>query len=34
MEFQIQKETAATVVAVIGRMDAVTAPEYEKNLPG
>jgi stage II sporulation protein AA (anti-sigma F factor antagonist) len=34
MEFQIQKETAATVVAVIGRMDAVTAPEYEKKLAG
>jgi stage II sporulation protein AA (anti-sigma F factor antagonist) len=30
MEMQTKKEANATVVAISGRMDAVTAPEYEK----
>ncbi len=30
MEIHTQKEANATVVAITGRLDAVTAPEYEK----
>ncbi|MHB8121922.1 MAG: STAS domain-containing protein [Desulfuromonadaceae bacterium] len=30
MEFQATKEVNATIVTVTGRLDAVTAPEYEK----
>lgn len=32
MDIQTRKESGATVVAVSGRMDAVTAPDYEKQL--
>lgn len=32
MTIQITKEANATVLTVTGRMDAVTAPEYEKAL--
>jgi stage II sporulation protein AA (anti-sigma F factor antagonist) len=32
MEIQARKEAQATVVTIAGRMDAVTAPEYEKKL--
>ena len=32
MEMHIRKEREATVVSVKGRVDAVTAPEFEKNL--
>ncbi|NWF91512.1 MAG: STAS domain-containing protein [Syntrophaceae bacterium] len=32
MEIQTRKEKNAVVVSVKGRMDAVTAPEFEKNL--
>jgi anti-anti-sigma factor len=32
MEINVKKEKNAIVVAVKGRMDAVTAPEFEKNL--
>jgi anti-anti-sigma factor len=32
MEIHIRKEREATVVSVKGRVDAVTAPEFEKNL--
>src|SRR5512139_1279992 len=32
MEIQTRKEKAAVVVTVKGRMDAVTAPEFEKNV--
>lgn len=32
MTIQTRKEAAAMVVTVAGRMDAVTAPEYEKSL--
>jgi stage II sporulation protein AA (anti-sigma F factor antagonist) len=30
MDMQTRKETNATVVTITGRLDAVTAPEYEK----
>ena len=30
MEIQTKKETNGTVVTISGRLDAVTAPEYEK----
>jgi len=32
MEIRISKQNSATVVAVTGRMDAITTPEYEKRL--
>jgi len=32
MDIQTTKETNATVVKVTGRLDAVTAPEYEKKM--
>ena len=32
MEIQTRKEKNAVIVSVKGRMDAVTAPEFEKNL--
>ncbi|MDD2736858.1 MAG: STAS domain-containing protein [Desulfuromonadaceae bacterium] len=32
MEMQILKDAHATVVTITGRLDAVTAPEYEKRL--
>ena len=32
MDIQIKKETAATVVTITGRLDAVTAPEYESKI--
>jgi stage II sporulation protein AA (anti-sigma F factor antagonist) len=32
MEIQVKKETNATVVTISGRLDAVTAPEYEKTV--
>jgi anti-anti-sigma factor len=32
MDIQTQKEANATVVTITGRLDAVTAPEYEKEL--
>ncbi len=32
MNMQTKKETNATVVTLTGRLDAVTAPEYEKKL--
>jgi anti-anti-sigma factor len=32
MDIQLKKEANATVVTIIGRMDAVTAPEFEKVL--
>lgn len=32
MEIHIRKEREAIVVSVKGRLDAVTAPEFEKNL--
>jgi len=32
MEIQTKKESNATVVTITGRLDAVTAPEYEKKL--
>jgi len=32
MEIQTQKEANATVVTIAGRLDAVTAPEFEKNM--
>ncbi len=32
MEIQVRKEGNGIVVSVKGRMDAVTAPEFEKNL--
>jgi len=32
MEIHIRKEREATVVSVKGRIDAVTAPEFERNL--
>ena len=32
MEIQTRKEKAAVVVSVKGRMDTVTAPEFEKNV--
>ena len=32
MEIQTRKEKVAVVVSVKGRMDAVTAPEFEKNM--
>lgn len=32
MEIHSQKEANATVVTISGRLDAVTAPEYEKKL--
>lgn len=32
MEIRITKEAKATVVAITGRLDAVTAPEYEKRM--
>ena len=32
MEIQTNKETKATVVTITGRLDAVTAPEFEKKL--
>lgn len=32
MDIQSKKEANATVVKIIGRMDAVTAPEFEKVL--
>ena len=32
MTIQITKEVNATVLTIAGRMDAVTAPEYEKTL--
>ncbi|MEA5098866.1 MAG: STAS domain-containing protein [Burkholderiaceae bacterium] len=32
MEFQTKKEANATVVTIAGRLDAVTAPEYEKKV--
>jgi anti-anti-sigma factor len=32
MEIQTQKEANATVVTITGRLDAVTAPEYEKKM--
>ena len=32
MEIQTRKEKAAVVVSVKGRMDAVTAPEFDKNM--
>ena len=32
MEIQTKKETNGTVVTITGRLDAVTAPEYEKEV--
>jgi stage II sporulation protein AA (anti-sigma F factor antagonist) len=32
VDFQTQKEAKGTVVAVTGRLDAVTAPDYEKRM--
>lgn len=32
MEIRSKKEKGATIVSVKGRMDALTAPEFEKNL--
>jgi anti-anti-sigma factor len=32
MEIQTKKEASAIVVTITGRLDAVTAPEYEKKL--
>lgn len=32
MDIQVRKEANATVITIAGRMDAVTAPEYEKVL--
>jgi anti-anti-sigma factor len=32
MEISVRKERNISVVSVTGRMDAVTAPEFEKNL--
>ncbi|MDD2318627.1 MAG: STAS domain-containing protein [Geobacteraceae bacterium] len=32
MEIQVRKEGSATIVAVSGKMDAVTAPDYEQRL--
>jgi anti-anti-sigma factor len=32
MEFQTRTEANATIVTLGGRLDAVTAPEYEKNV--
>lgn len=32
MEFQVKNEANATVVTITGRLDAVTAPEYEKKV--
>ena len=32
MEIQTKKETNATLVTITGRLDAVTAPEYEKKV--
>jgi stage II sporulation protein AA (anti-sigma F factor antagonist) len=32
MEIQIRKEKNGTIVAVTGKMDAVTAPDYEQRL--
>lgn len=32
MEFHAKKETNATVVTLAGRLDAVTAPDYEKKM--
>ncbi|MEI8354740.1 MAG: STAS domain-containing protein [Deltaproteobacteria bacterium] len=32
MDIQIKKEINAVVVTITGRLDAVTAPEYEKRL--
>ena len=32
MEIQTRNEANATVVAITGRLDAVTAPEYEKKV--
>lgn len=34
MDFQTRKEAAGTVVAIGGRLDAVTAPDYEKQMHG
>lgn len=34
MEIHTRKEANATVVTITGRLDAVTAPEYEKVLNG
>jgi anti-anti-sigma factor len=32
MDIQVRKEKNATIVAVTGKMDAVTAPDYEQQL--
>jgi len=32
MEIQVKREVNATVVTITGRLDAVTAPEYEKKV--
>lgn len=32
MDFQAKKEGNITVIAISGRLDAVTAPEYEKKM--
>jgi stage II sporulation protein AA (anti-sigma F factor antagonist) len=32
VEFQARKEAAAVVVALAGRLDAVTAPDYERRM--
>jgi anti-anti-sigma factor len=32
MEIQVRKENKATIVTVSGKMDAVTAPDYEQRL--
>lgn len=32
MEFQLRREAPAVVVALAGRLDAVTAPDYEKRM--
>jgi anti-anti-sigma factor len=32
MEIQVRKESNATIVSVSGKMDAVTAPDYEQRL--
>jgi anti-anti-sigma factor len=34
MEIQTRKEKGAIIVSVKGRMDALTAPEFENNLSG
>ena len=34
MDIQIRKEETATVLTLAGRLDAVTAPEYEKTVRG